>query len=61
MSGDVIISVEMLGKTEDASGGRMYTVGPCQWSRHYSPMMGRLAGTKDHEDSDDGKKANKYK
>ena len=61
MSGEVFISVELLGPTEEESGGRMYTIGPCQWSRHYSPMIGRLTGTKDGNHADDEKKSTKYK
>lgn len=57
MSGTVVISVENLGKTEAESGARMWTVGPLPWSRHYSPLIGRLAGTKDVSEAKDGKKA----
>ena len=62
MSADVVISAELLGRTEDDSGGRMYTIGPCQWSCHFSPMIGRIAGTRLAGDSANDKKAtNKYK
>ena len=47
MSGDLIISAQVLGRTETDNGGRVWTVGPCAWSRHLSPMIGRLAGTKE--------------
>lgn len=47
MSGNLVISAEVLGRTESEDGGRMWTVGPCAWSRHFSPMIGRLAGTKE--------------
>ena len=53
MSGDLVVSVEVLGKTDTDNGGRLWTVGPCNWSRHLSPMVGRLAGTK--EPGKDGK------
>ncbi|KAL8874692.1 MAG: hypothetical protein Q9174_000032 [Haloplaca sp. 1 TL-2023] len=47
MSGTLFISVELLGPTGVGNnGGRLWTVGPCAWSRHLSPMIGRLAGTK---------------
>lgn len=46
MSGELIVSVELLGKTDTDNGGRMWTIGPCNWTRHTSPMVGRLAGTK---------------
>lgn len=47
LSGTLIVSVELLGRTEEDHGGRVWTVGPCAWSQHLSPMIGRLAGTKD--------------
>ena len=46
MSGELVVSVEVLGKTDTENGGRLWTVGPCNWSQHLSPMVGRLAGTK---------------
>ena len=49
MSGHLIISVEMLGRTEENHEGRVWTVGPCAWSEHLSPMIGRLVGTKEPE------------
>lgn len=47
MSGSLYVSVEVLGKTEDDNGGRVYTVGPQYWIRHYSPLLGRLLGQKE--------------
>lgn len=62
MSGEVILSVELLGRTEGDAGGQCYTVGPCHYTRHTSPMIGRLAGTKDaNEDNPNEKGAEKYK
>lgn len=61
MGGDLIVSVENLGRTKDENGGRAYTVGPLPWSRHYSPLIGRLAGTKDTEQGKDGKQVQRYK
>jgi hypothetical protein len=61
MGGNLIVSVENLGRTKDDQGGRMYTVGPLAWSRHFSPLIGRLAGIKDTEQGDDGKQTQKYK
>ena len=61
MDGHLVVSVENLGRTKDEDGGRMYTVGPLAWSRHYSPLIGRLAGTKNTETSKDGKETQKYK
>ncbi|KAL8843575.1 MAG: hypothetical protein Q9170_000079 [Blastenia crenularia] len=61
MSGNLVISVEMLGKTDVGNnGGRIWTVGPCTWSRHLSPMIGRLAGTKEPGQGKDGAKSERY-
>lgn len=48
----VTISVEMLGPSEPPHG-QVYTVGPASWVQHFSPMIGRLAGTK-VDDKEDG-------
>ena len=62
MGAKVFVSIENLGRTDAEHGGRMWTIGPLAWSRHYSPMIGRLAGTKDlHEDKDGNKSTQKYK
>ena len=64
ISGDVFISIAVLGRTAAESGGRMYTLGPCFWSQHLSPMIGRLAGTKDPTENVHGnseKKSESYK
>ena len=53
MSGELVMSVEVLGRTDTDSGGRAWTIGPCNWTKHLSPMVGRLAGTK--EPGKDGK------
>jgi len=53
MSGELYVSVEVLGRTETDDGGRLWTIGPCNWIQHLSPMVGRLAGTK--EPGKDGK------
>ncbi len=49
MPGHIYMSIEMLGRTasDDGQNGRAYTVGPCRWCRHYSPMLGRLAHTRE--------------
>lgn len=61
LGGSLIVSVEVLGKTRDDNGGRAYTIGPLAWSRHFSPLIGRLVGIKDTEQGTDGKKTEKYK
>ena len=53
MSGELVVSVEVLGRTQTDNGGRVWTIGPCNWSQHLSPMVGRLAGIK--EPGKDGK------
>lgn len=56
----LIVSIEVLGKS-DAPYGRMYTIGDVAWTKHYSPMIGRLAGTKNFDTNADGKsKSERY-
>lgn len=48
MHGCLYVSVEMVGRTpEDGQNGRLYTIGPQWWTRHYSPLLGRLANVQD--------------
>ena len=63
MTGDLVMSVEVLGKTEGNSGGRAWTVGPCYWTKHFSPMIGMLVGTKEpgQNNSNGKKEAQKFK
>ena len=50
--GDLTVSIEVLGRTpDDGQYGRLYTVGPCRWTRHYSPILGRLVRTKEPSES----------
>lgn len=64
MDGKLYLSAEVLGKS-DPPYGRMYTVGPLAWTKHQSPMIGRLVGIKSPGDDGDGnedeKKAQQYK
>ncbi|KAI9704393.1 MAG: hypothetical protein M1836_007256 [Candelina mexicana] len=53
MSGDLTVSIQVLGRTE-GEGGRAYTIGPNYWVQHFSPMIGRLIGTKDPKEGDGG-------
>jgi C2 domain len=55
MDGQLVLSMECLGRSE-GDGGRAYTIGPLPWTRHYSPLIGRLTGTKDRSETEDGKK-----
>ncbi|KAJ5114564.1 hypothetical protein NUU61_000323 [Penicillium alfredii] len=50
----LVVSIECLGRTPGDQGGQMYTIGPNHWFKHTSPLIGRLAGTKDHVQSQDG-------
>jgi hypothetical protein len=59
MNGKLFLSVKVLGKS-DPPYGRMYTVGPATWTKHYSPMIGRLAGTKNPERTGEEGKTEKY-
>lgn len=54
MDAQLVVSVECLGKSE-GEGGRAFTIGPLPWTRHYSPLIGRLIGTKERSETDDGK------
>lgn len=54
-TGSLTVSVENLGRTQDKNGGRAYTIGPLLYTRHYSPLIGRLTGTKDRGQEKDGK------
>lgn len=45
MTGEVVVSVEVLGPTESQSR-KVYTIGPQYWVKHYSPMIGMMIGTK---------------
>jgi hypothetical protein len=58
MDGHLFISAEVLGES-DKPHGRMYTVGKTCWAKHYSPMIGRLAGTKAPGSSDGGRQGEK--
>lgn len=41
------VSVEVLGKTPGNAGGRCFTIGPNWWTKHYSPLLGRIAKRKE--------------
>ncbi|KAI9370500.1 hypothetical protein BJX61DRAFT_88457 [Aspergillus egyptiacus] len=57
----LVISVECLGKTPGTNGAQVYTLGPNYWFKHFSPLIGRITGTKDAIQSQDGRKTiNRY-
>lgn len=54
---ELYISVEVLEKmTSDQDVGKAFTLGPCRWMQHYSPLIGRMVGTKEgsSDAEDDG-------
>lgn len=53
--GILYMSIECLGRTPGNEGAHLYTLGPNHWTKHFSPLIGRLAGTKDKVKSKDGK------
>jgi hypothetical protein len=59
MDGHLFLSIELLGRTETQEGGLCYTQGPMWWTRHYSPLLGRIAGRKEPGEDSDGKQSNK--
>ena len=59
--GELYLSIDLLGRTqEDGQGGRLYTVGPCRWTQHYSPLLGRIANVKepDQDEQDQASEPN---
>ncbi|KAK3699993.1 hypothetical protein LTR37_016153, partial [Vermiconidia calcicola] len=58
MRGELYVSIEMVGRTgEDGQHGRAYTLSPCRWIRHYSPILGRIANIKEPEKEKQAKDA----
>lgn len=58
----LVVSAECLGRTPGNQGGQMYTIGPNHWFKHFSPLIGRLAGTKEVQSQDaNGKAVSRYK
>ena len=53
------ISVQVLGPTESDSNGRAFTLGPSWWTRHYSPLLGLMTGSKGTGRGDKKKKDRK--
>lgn len=50
VTGDIYVSMENLGRTGgDGQNCRAYTVGPCRWFKHFSPLLGRIANVKEPE------------
>lgn len=54
LNGSLYVTIKLLGRTEDEQGGgRIYTIGPNWFTRHYSPLLGRITGKKNDDNSDD--------
>lgn len=49
MHGVLIVSAELLGRSEGLSG-KVYTLSPGHWSTSFSALIGKLANTKGHDD-----------
>lgn len=56
MSGHLRISVEVLGLSPGNDGGRAYTIGPNNWCKNFSPLLGRIAGSKEPDKPQDEKR-----
>lgn len=65
MTGRLLLSMSVIGRSE-GFGAQMYTVGPCFYFKHFSPMLGRLTGIKvneteeEDENDDDDSRLQKY-
>jgi Ca2+-dependent lipid-binding protein len=55
MAGYLVVSIKVLGRTESQHGGRLYTVGPISWTKHHSPLLGRMTGKKTPGKDGEGK------
>lgn len=55
MTAEIVVSIEMLGRTQDPynEGGRTYTLGPLWWTKHNSPLLGRMVNRTDDGDNED--------
>ncbi|KAJ7804668.1 hypothetical protein B0H14DRAFT_3485966 [Mycena olivaceomarginata] len=49
----VVVSVRVLRKDADQSEGRMYTLGPNRYSRHFSPLVGSVVNIKPSANEND--------
>lgn len=52
---ELYVSIEVIRRMKpEEDVGKAYTIGPCRWIQHYSPLIGRLVGTKESSsDTDD--------
>jgi hypothetical protein len=61
MTGIFVLSIKMLGRTRTAHGGRIFTMGPMWWTRHYSPLLGRIVHKTTPKAKSDGEEKAKKK
>ncbi|KAG9085614.1 hypothetical protein FS749_004286 [Ceratobasidium sp. UAMH 11750] len=54
-SAKVVVSVRVLGLSENQEDRRVYTLGPNYYSIHFSPLLGKFMGTKPANSSNAGK------
>lgn len=47
LGGDLFVSVLVLGRSEGDNGGRVFTSGLNYWCKNYSPLLGRITGSKE--------------
>lgn len=52
MTPKLYLSAQVLGPSNSPPHGRIYTVGPTFYFRHFSPMIGRLAGVQVNKDEE---------
>lgn len=53
---ELVVSIEVLGETQkEDEVGKAYTIGPLRWRQHYSPMIGRVAGTEQPKEGEQEK------
>ncbi|KAH7062460.1 hypothetical protein B0J12DRAFT_645474 [Macrophomina phaseolina] len=55
MTAEIVVSIELLGRTQDPynEGGRTYTLAPLFWTKHNSPLLGRMVNRVDDGDDED--------
>ncbi|EMC91277.1 hypothetical protein BAUCODRAFT_51186, partial [Baudoinia panamericana UAMH 10762] len=55
--GDLYVSIENLGRTkDDGQNGRLYTVGPCRWIKHFDPILGRMVNIREPDEDESEEK-----
>lgn len=60
MTPRLTISIELLGPS-DPPHAQMYTLGPTAWVKHFSPMIGRIVGTKVNANENDDESGSSHR